>query len=213
MRNQPSVVALAAVLCIVSAVPAFGQQRAQRLEVAAQASFLRLSDFGLNTPVGMGGRVSFDVTDWLAIEGEVVHFPTEKVGSTGTIQSLGEISLGTYRRRTDALFGAKVGMRGQRFGVFAKARPGITRLSGNRTFCEGPGCAVYLPPPPFSINYRTELAFDVGGGMEFYPAGRLVARAEIGDTIIRHRNAVPPCPSGECTTHNLSTRLGFGYRF
>lgn len=201
--------------CVLAATTASAQQTAPRFEVAAQTSLLRPSDFGLNTPVGMGGRVSFDVNSWLAVEGEVLHFPSEKIGTRGSVQSIGELSYGSYRRRTDALFGVKLGTRGERFGLFAKARPGFARLSHTRMFCEGPACAVVLPPPGFP-SYRTELAFDVGGGLEFYPGARLVARAEIGDTMIRNRSTGPfvtECPAKACTTHNLSSTFGLGYRF
>jgi hypothetical protein len=73
----------------------------------------------------------------------------------------------------------------------------------------GNGCALVL----IALDtYRTEFALDLGGGIEFYPSRRTVARVELGDTIIRHRSFAPPCPSG-CTSHNLSSRLGIGVRF
>jgi hypothetical protein len=82
-----------------------------------------------------------------------------------------------------------------------------------RGSCEGPGCALVLPPPIVSGS-RTEFAFDVGGGVEFYPSARTVARAEIGDTIIRHGNEAPPwLPAASRTSHNLSSRFGVGFTF
>jgi len=49
--------------------------------------------------------------------------------------------------------------------------------------------------------------------LELYPSGRSVARFEVGDTIVRHRSTAPPCFSGDCTSHNLGSRVGFGVRF
>jgi hypothetical protein len=161
---------------------------------------------------GVGGRLTIDLTPHVALEGELAFYPKDRID--GVIR---ETSAGTYqivgdRRRTDALFGVKVGTRFDRFGVFGKARPGVTRLADRGTGCEGPGCAVILMLiAPY--QYRTEFAFDFGGGVEMYPTARTVARVEVGDTMIRHRSAAPPCPAGECTSHNLSTRLGIGYRF
>jgi hypothetical protein len=38
-------------------------------------------------------------------------------------------------------------------------------------------------------------------------------RVELSDTPSRHRSVAPPCWGGQCTSHNLSTRLGVGLRF
>ena len=190
---------------------AAAQTPGERFEVAANLNLLRLSDFS-GTRTGLGGRVTFDLTPNLALEGEIAFYPKDRI-----VQSAGSSSTGIYqiagdRRRTDALFGVKLGTRYDRFGLFAKARPGVTRLADRGTACDGPGCAVILMLiAPY--QYRTEFAFDVGGGLEFYPSARTVARFEMGDTMFRHRSAAPPCPASECTSHNLSTRLGFGYRF
>lgn len=204
---------VALVLCFASAfvTRAAAQGPDERFEVAASLNMLRLSDFS-GTRAGLGGRVTFDLTPNLALDGEVAFYPKDRI-----VQSQASTSVGTYqivgtRRRTDALFGVKLGTRADRFGLFAKARPGFTRLADRGTGCEGPGCAVILMLiAPY--QYRTEFAFDFGGGIELYPSARTVARFEMGDTMIRHRSAAPPCPAGECTSHNLSTRLGFGYRF
>ena len=190
---------------------ASAQTPGERLEVAANLNMLRLSDFS-STRAGLGGRVTFDLTPNIAVEGEVAFYPKDRIAEPAWQTSVGTYQIVGHRRRTDALFGVKVGMRGERFGVFGKARPGLTRLADRGTACEGPGCAVILMLiAPYS--YRTEFAFDAGGGIEFYPTVRTVARFEMGDTMIHHRSFAPPCPASGCTSHNLSTRLGIGYRF
>ena len=194
-----------------SARPASAQTPGERLEVAANLNMLRLSDFS-GTRAGIGGRVTFDLTPSIALEGEVAFYPKDRIVQSESSTSVGPYQIAGNRRRTDALFGVKVGSRFERFGLFAKARPGFTRLADRGTACEGPGCAVILMLiAPY--QYRTEFAFDFGGGIEVYPNARTVARFEAGDTMIRHRSFAPPCPASACTSHNLSTRLGIGYRF
>jgi hypothetical protein len=181
-----------------------------RFEVGGQASVLRLSDFG-TTNAGFGGRLLFLVTDWMWVDGEVTVFPHDEVVGPTTETSVGPVRVENARRRTDALVGVKIGARRDRLGTFFKLRPGITRLYNKRTECVGNGCAVVLMLIAPN-RYRTEFALDVGGGVEFYPSPRTIARVELGDTIIRHRSFAPPCPSG-CTSHNLSSRIGVGVRF
>jgi hypothetical protein len=190
---------------------ASAQPISDRFEVAANLNMLRLSDFD-STNAGIGGRISFELTKLVALEGEFTFFPNDRIVEPESNTSFGPFRIASHRRRADALFGIKVGSRSERFGVFAKARPGLTRLIDRGTGCEGPGCAVILMLIARN-SYRTEFAFDLGGGVEVYPTAHTVARFEMGDTMIRHRSAAPPCPASQCTSHNLSSRLGIGYRF
>jgi hypothetical protein len=165
-----------------------------------------LSDFD-RTNAGLGGRVTFDLTDWLAIEGEGRFFPADDVRQAAS--PLTPDLLITYsRRRAEGFFGAKLGVRGERMGVFGKVRPGFTSLTDRGVQCEGPLCPLALLARPV---YRTEFALDVGGIFEVYPSARTVARFELGDTVVRHRSQAPPCSN--CTSHNFSSGLGFGVRF
>ena len=189
---------------------AAAQSAADRVEVGVNLSVLRLSDFDA-TNAGLGGRLSFDLTRWAALEGEINFFPLDRIRHPEGNTSVGPIQLTEERRRADALFGVRVGARGSRLGAFVKARPGVTRLYDKGIRCTGPGCALFLPGPPSKLP--AEFAFDFGGGVEVYPTARTVARVELGDTLIRHRRSVPSCPFSQCSTHNFSSRIGFGYRF
>ena len=60
-------------------------------------------------------------------------------------------------------------------------------------------------------EYRTEFATNLGGVLEFYPSPSIVARVDLGTTLIRHRSFAPPCD--DCTSTNFSSRVGFGFRF
>jgi hypothetical protein len=208
MNTRLCTLSIAALVSLASAGNAAAQPLSSRLEVGVQASFLRLSDFD-STTAGIGGRVSFDLASWFAIEAQADFFPNDDalLSSSELTPDFGIV----YRRkRADALFGAKIGWRGDRFGVFAKARPGFTRLADQGVECRADVCALVLLAQP---EYRTEFAFDLSGVFELYPSARTVARFELGDTMIRHRSSAPPCWGSTCSSHNLTSRFGVGLRF
>jgi hypothetical protein len=79
----------------------------------------------------------------------------------------GNLGLIYRRQRIDGFAGVLAGVRRDRFGAFAKIRPGFTHLNDRGIDCGGDVCAFVL--------------------------------------------IAPPCTN--CTTHNFSTRVGFGLRF
>jgi hypothetical protein len=185
-------------------VASVAQNRAPRFEAGAQVSTLHQSSFD-NTSVGLGGRFTYNLAHWAAVEAEGIFTPADNV-KVGI--GLPDFELSYERRRLEMFFGPKLGMRGDKFGVFGRVRPGFTQLSNRGVGCAGTFCALALIALP---EYRTELAVDIGGGVEFFPSRRTVARLDLGDTVIRHRSQAPPCR--ECTSHNFASRLGFGFRF
>ncbi len=204
--SQTSICLLTALYLSAPAVAS--AQSDSRFEVGGHLNVFRFGDFDA-TRAGLGGRISVDLSPWLAVEGVASYFPHDDVSIAPS--SLNPDLRTTYvRRRGEAFAGVKVGRRGERMGLFAKVRPGLTRVSGSGVRCEGPECAFILLAVP---TYRTEFALDVGGGFELYPTRRTVARIELGDTIIRHRGQAPPCWQSACTSHNFSSRVGLGLRF
>ena len=206
--NTRALLSSLAVLLLCHAGVAAAQSRESRFEIGGQATMLRLSDFD-TTSAGVGGRFTFNLARWAAVEAEADYIPSDdvEIASTTFTHNL----LVIYRRnRADAFFGVKLGVRRDRFGVFAKVRPGVTRLSGGGPECVGEVCALVLLAVP---TYRTEFALDLGSVLELYPTARTVARFDLGDTMIRHRSAAPPCYLPGCTSHNLSSRVGIGLRF
>ena len=186
---------------------------AQRMEVGGGLTLHQLSK-SESTVTGFSGRFTFDITKWLAAEAEVTFFPNDDipvpVGDPPPIG--GNFRLVYERRRTDGLFGAKIGYRGSHYGVFAKVRPGFTRLTDKGLACTGADCASILALSlPFS--YRTEFALDFGGGFEAFPSRQTVVRFEFGDTMIRHTSEAPPCWQNTCTSDNFTFRVGGGVRF
>jgi hypothetical protein len=190
-------------VCLAAARPVHAQDR--RLEVGGQLATLTLSDSD-TTNAGFGGRVSYDLTNWLAAEAEMNLFGSDSFETRAA--AFPDFRLTYNRRRVDGFFGPKVGWRGERFGLFGKVRPGFARLSDKGLRCEGEPCTRMLLARPL---YRSEFALDVGAVVEFYPTARTVTRVDLGSTMIRHRSSAPPCR--DCSSSNFASRVGVGVRF
>jgi hypothetical protein len=175
---------------------------------------------GRTTEWGGGGRVGYHFNRYVGVEAEVNFFPDGDPEAGGS--------------KIEGLFGAKVGHRGERVGVFAKARPGFLRSDAGEFQPLGHVCAAIFPPPPgcFEEVETTSFAFDVGGVVEFYPSKRAILRLDVGDTIVRYpeRNVIveiTPVPVTTTTpaslrtvarapaetTHNFQGSVGVGFRF
>src|SRR5690349_12428021 len=110
-----------AVVSIAGSAAAEAQSTPARFEVGAQATILRLSDLDTSN-AGIGGRFSFNVARWAALEAEGNLFPQDDVVLPS---SLPNFRVTYFRKRSDFYVGAKFGYRGDRFGLFAKVRPGV----------------------------------------------------------------------------------------
>jgi hypothetical protein len=198
--------AIAAAVCL-GAAPANGQTDVRRLEIGGHFSTLQVGDAG-NTNAGLGGRVSYEFRPWLAIEGDLSYFPNDRLDVDLGPSSL-MLQTQYSRRRLEGFAGPKVGVRGERFGAFAKVRPGFAHLIDKGLNCVGELCALALLARP---EYHPEFALDLGGVVEFYPTERTVARVDLGTTVIRTRRSLAP-PCTECTTQNFATSVGMGFKF
>ena len=192
-----------------------------RYEVGAQFSSLSARDpaFANHTEPGFGGRLTVNLTDYLAAEAQVDFYPQNR-------RNASEFSGG---RTLSALLGLKAGKRYKHFGIFGKARPGFIHFTRTiERFVEVP----VVGNPPFTIflpqyRGRTEFATDVGGVLEFYPTRRIVTRLDFGDTIIRYSArtfgvqtiSTPPTTTNlplmrpSETSHNFQFSAGIGFRF
>lgn len=164
---------------------------------------------------GFGGRVGYNVNSYLTLEAEGNLFPRDHTFAGG--------------RKLQGLFGAKVGRRFDKVGLFAKARPGFVRFNEGDYRPNGGGCVAVFPPPIGCFNSvaKTSFAFDLGGVAELYPSRNTIVRFDAGDTIIhlgsRNVAAFDPLgglagsgvviPVGAETKHNFQGSIGFGYRF
>jgi hypothetical protein len=188
---------------------AAAQPASSRVEVGGQLHLLRPSESSTSN-VGVGGRVTVDVTRWWSVEGEVQFFPDDTYSDTSRLPDGTRLGIDYERRRATILGGVKAGYRGDRFGVFGKLRPGVTSLADRGVDCRGDVCALVLLAVP---EYRPEFALDLGGVFEWYPSARWVGRVDVGSLMIRHRSSAPPCPAGGCTSQNVAASAGVGFRF
>ena len=167
---------------------------------------------------GLGGRIGYRVNDDLTLEAEVNVFPRDRVFEDG--------------RKVQGLFGAKIGRRFDRFGVFGKGRSGFFYASrADFQPRSGGNCDATSPLLTcFDSSGKLGRALDLGGVFEFYPTRRAILRIDVGDTVVTFKErSVPtlinPLPGAgiprrevivaipEQSTHNFQVTVGFGFRF
>jgi hypothetical protein len=198
---------------------ALAQSDIQSVEVGAQFTALRLRDLTIPDPArnffftrtfdktvaGFGGRVTYNINEKVALDGELNFFPKDDFDSSG--------------RKLQGLLGAKAGFRSDNFGIFGKARPGFVH------FKRALDCPLG-DPRRCGQSSVTSFAFDLGGVIELYPSSRTILRFDLGDTIILNKRrefvVIIPEPGGAVgriltiagdTTHNLQFSVGIGIRF
>jgi hypothetical protein len=190
---------------------------APKVEVGAQFSSLSITppnSFGTENATGFGGRITYNINDHLAVEAEGNFYPT---GLSQTYVTGGKAE--------QMQFGLKVGKRFDKFGVFAKVRPGFISFDSTLTVTQTP-----LVPGGFDIvntftnERKTHFTTDVGGVLELYPTRRVLVRFDFGDTMIRYGEHVEAggvfLGSGDTIftapaeiKHNFQFTGGVAYRF
>ena len=183
------VLAAAALLLMVPAQNAQAQSETPRVEFGVHYSRLSLRDFDA-TDHGVGTRLTVNISDSLAVEGEFNFFPR------GRDNLAAPTGFSGVSQRSQGLFGVKYGMRSEKAGIFGKIRPGFMHFGEN---------TLDIPFAP-SIPTTTEFALDVGGVFEVYPTRRVAFRFDVGDTIIRFGGL-------GFTSHNLQITTGVALRF
>ena len=156
-----------------------------------------------------------NLTESVALEAEGNYFTRAQFSTQG-----GHIFQGQ--------FGAKVGKRWDKWGLFGKARPGfvgyseVAELVSSRVV-DVPFLneIVSVEVGEFRVAKQYYPSIDVGGVVEFYVSPRWMARFDIGDTVIRYgevaaqgfslRNQIVRRPSE--TRHNLQFTSGIAFRF
>ncbi len=194
----------AAFCIVVAGLCCPGQaQPERRWELGPQ---LVIADFeGLGEiPGAVGGRCLYNLNDYLAVDGEVDYFPnTTRRGRSPLPGVRSEVTW--PHSETEVLAGLRAGFRfeGVGIGLFAKARPGIIRLTDYQTR--------WLTNPD-----KVHGALDLGATIELYPASRVVIRFDLGKVFIPlgdryvsvDRTVTAPVPSW-----NLQGGVGFAFRF
>jgi hypothetical protein len=198
-------------------------ERVRRFELGIQFSSLLLNvppssfgsgDRGVEAQAGGGLRFGFNATDDLAFEVEGNFYPRRGCCINTAV--------GGYPAQVQA--GVKYGRRFNRFGVFAKARPGIVafnnvaEVSGYDSLVFG-GQTFFFPN--FRFTDKTYFSMDVGGVLEYYPSKRILTRFDVGDTMIRYSErdnpsaftTTPPPRLPAELRHNMQVTAGIGFRF
>ena len=189
-----------------------------KYEVGAQFTSITKPDYtGGSTEIGPGARFTFNFNRSIALEAATNFFP-HSCGFCGRGQgdNSGNILQG--------FAGVKIGKRFERWGIFAKARPGVVSFSrGDSKYTATATPGVFN----FSQQRQTHFAADLGGVLEFYPSKRIVTRFDAGDTLIkygRHETnyllfdpiggvTLVPFSIRAETRHNFQFSAGVGFRF
>jgi hypothetical protein len=192
---------------------AFAQsENVPKYEIAAEFTALERANFGERTAeLGLGARFTYNLNETFALETAGYFFP-DRCRTCGG-------------RMTQVVAGVKAGKRFEKWGFFAKARPGVV------SFSRGEFNPIRITPGfpvEFELNRVNSFAVDFGGVVEYYPSRRFVTRFDVGDTIVHFRerttNVVVFDPTSNAlrlfpifrparTTHNFQFIASFGWRF
>ena len=185
------VLAAAALWLMVPAQNAQAQSETPKVEIGAHYTLLRFRDFDI-TDNGVGGRITFNLSDNIGLEGELNYFGQKRSSDS----PLTTFPLFVDSSRTQGLFGAKTGIRSEKAGIFGKFRPGFVRF----------GESGVIPGQSF-----TQFALDIGGVFELYPTRHVALRFDIGDTIVRFGSNFT---GGDAFySNNLQISSGIAFRF
>lgn len=158
------------------------------------------------TNLGFGGRFIYNISARLAVEGELNFFPDDNDDFV------------KGGRKAQGVVGIKAGVRKERYGLFAKARPGFVSFGALLDCPQG------TPTFEFCTTAsRVYPALDLGGVIELYPSSRSVIRFDVGDTLVftKDRAFFKRVPGDEFESilfpgelkHNPQISVGIGFRF
>ena len=211
-KNIVSLFLVALSMCAITR-KASGQVSERKAEVGGVFTSITLDNFKASTPPGigsgdstmrgLGGRVAYNFTNYLALDTEVSFFPETHFGNE------------EFGQKMQGFIGVKAGTRNKWAGVFAKARPGVMWFGefSSRGSCSSSTFVTFC-----GVAHEKDFAMDLGGVVEVYPSERAIIRADVGDTIIRFPQRTfgsfnnPSIIRAE-TKHNLQVSVGFGWRF
>jgi len=192
-----------------------------KIEVGLQFTSITKPDYsGGSTEPGIGARFTFNFNRSVAVEAVGNLFPHSCNYCGG---NLGDNS-GIIKQ---GLFGVKAGKRFEKWGIFAKARPGVVTFGQANTIytINGTGSSASVAVRRQGVS---NFATDLGAVLEFYPSKHIVTRFDAGDTLIhygQHQSSFltfDPTTNGPVlipfttrseTRHNFQFFAGVGWRF
>ena len=205
------------VICLVQLQALAQSEELPKFEVAGEFTTLEREAFSQRrTEPGFGGRFTYNLNKTFAIEAAGYFFPKKcfECRNEGNI--------------VEGLAGVKAGKRYEKWGIFAKARPGVISFSRGTFDVVPPFIGFPSIPIQVEFNRLTTFAMDVGGVVEFYPSKRIVTRFDFGDTIVHFKRrdlhtitlnpvtqeivpSIIPLPAR--TSHNFQFITSVGWRF
>lgn len=196
----------------VLAMPISAQITDQKFEAGGFFTSITLTDFkdrvlpgfatGDATVNGIGGRLTYNLNENFAIDGEGSFFPSNHFGN----EEVGQ--------KTQAFVGVRAGVRNKWAGGFVKARPGVMWFG---EFPSRGDCRATSFGSICGVDHEKDFALDLGGVLEFYPAERAIIRIDAGNTLIRYQErdlgAFNPITLSGGFKSNFQVSLGFAWRF
>jgi len=207
------------ILCLLSYPEAQAQTQnpVPKYEIALEFTTLQREEFyEKRTEIGVGPRFTLNLNKNVALESAVYFFPDNC------------FQCSQMGRMTQVVGGVKVGKRYDKWGFFAKARPGFVTFSRGRLDTAQLGQGLLSPTFFTEVSRLTSFTADLGGVLEFYPSKRIVTRFDAGDTLIhftrqqQHLLAfnpqtqqiiVVPFTIPARTTNNFQFVASVGFRF
>lgn len=166
----------------------------------------------VKSEAGIGARFSYNLNRHIALEAEGNFLPHPESGGFDSDNLI-----------VQGQFGLKAGKRFEKFGVFAKARPGFLSVgeiviqTGTTTIDINGQPQVF---PVLDLRRQNFFSLDLGGVLEFYPTRRILVRFDAGDTMVHLGDArtvsftlTPPQPPFPRTAHNFQFSSGIAFRF
>lgn len=206
-RRLFSALAAFPILCLAlaSSRPTIAQQNPLRFEVGPVFSEYHAPALSraVTGQLQLGGRFTWNWLPHLSFEGEYAS----------SLKKPGAESQNDGGYFSQALFGVKSGFRWQRWGIFAKFRPGFVSYSGAITSANQGSVTT-----PVTFGRLNEAAYDLGGGAEFILSRHWLFRYDASD-LITHVGNRPFLLNGQqltflpITTHNFETEVSVAFRF
>jgi hypothetical protein len=150
------------------------QSSEPKVEIVGQFTRLRFEqtpDF-YNSRSGGGAVIAYSLNQTISLEAAFLAFGKGQVIFAGEVENRPEPEF-------QGLFGIKAGVQREKYGVFAKLRPGFTRLSP-ALHCNGESFT------SCETQRKNGFTVDYGGVFEVYPVRRVVVRADVGAAYTRY---------------------------
>ena len=213
MKRSSVVLCICAFALFLPAAPASAQSDTPRVEVSGHYSLLSFDNQTSSSTVarhGFGGTFTYNFSAVFSAEGEINYFPKDFVNAADPRVRL-------PAPRVQGLFGLKAGIRREKFGLFAKVRPGFTRFTAVSDCPNN-------DPASCGDARKSGFAIDFGGVAEAYPTRHTLLRFDIGDTYAQFPDTTvffPPEPGSiggffsrpGFHSHSLQINVGAGFRF